>query len=95
MVERRFTQGAATGVNWCPQWWKHPEAISRLHALWRAGETLRVAEDTGMSVWWRDHLDPEIAVLTGEYGRSAGAHPTAATSTRRRCRSNRLRPTCP
>jgi len=21
---------------WCPQWWKHAEAISRLEALWRA-----------------------------------------------------------
>lgn len=23
------------GVTWCPQWWKHAEAISRLEALWR------------------------------------------------------------
>jgi hypothetical protein len=69
VVERRVTQGAATGVNWCPQWWKHPEAISRLYALWRAWETLRVADpDTGMSIWWRDHFDSHFAVLTGEYG---------------------------
>jgi hypothetical protein len=26
------------GVTWCPQWWKHAEAISRLEALWRAWE---------------------------------------------------------
>ncbi|WP_346926001.1 DUF4913 domain-containing protein, partial [uncultured Arthrobacter sp.] len=29
------------GVTWCPQWWKHAEAISRLEALWRAWEFLR------------------------------------------------------
>lgn len=69
VVERRVTLGAATGVNWCPQWWKHPEAISRLYALWRAWETLRIADpDTGMSIWWRDHFDTHFAVLTGEYG---------------------------
>ncbi|MFC4066722.1 DUF4913 domain-containing protein [Actinoplanes subglobosus] len=69
VVERRVTQGAANGVNWCPWWWKHPEAISRLYALWRAWETLRVADpDTGMSIWWRDHFDNHFAVLTGEYG---------------------------
>jgi hypothetical protein len=28
------------GVTWCPQWWKHAEAISRLEALWRAWEFL-------------------------------------------------------
>lgn len=69
VVERRVTQGSAVGVNWCPSWWKHPEAISRLYALWRAWETLRVADpDTGMSIWWRDHFDSHFAVMTGEYG---------------------------
>ena len=69
VVERRVTHGAATGVNWCPQWWKHAEAISRLYALWRAWETLRINDpDTGMSIWWRDHLDTHFAVLTGDYG---------------------------
>ncbi|OJF14560.1 DUF4913 domain-containing protein [Couchioplanes caeruleus subsp. caeruleus] len=69
VVERRLTVGAASGVNWCPEWWQHPEAISRLYALWRAWETLRAADpDTGMSIWWRDHFDPHFAVLTGEYG---------------------------
>jgi Domain of unknown function (DUF4913) len=69
VVERRLTVGSAAGVNWCPCWWRHPEAISRLYALWRAWETLRVADpDTGMSIWWRDHFDNHFAVMTGEYG---------------------------
>jgi hypothetical protein len=69
VVERRVVQGASAGVAWCPQWWRHPEAISRLYAIWRAWETLRVADpDTGMSSWWRDHFDPHFAVLTAENG---------------------------
>lgn len=69
VVERRVTQSSAVGVNWCASWWRHPEAISRLYALWRAWETLRVADpDTGMSIWWRDHFDSHFSVMTGEYG---------------------------
>lgn len=52
-----------TSRNWCPQWWRHAEAISRLEALWRAWEHLRQDPATGMSVWWRDHADHHMAVL--------------------------------
>ena len=48
---------------WCPQWWRHAEAISRFEALWRAWEHLRLDPATGMSVWFRDHADPHMAVL--------------------------------
>jgi hypothetical protein len=69
VVERRIAVGATAGLYWCPRWWAHPEAISRLYALWRAWETLRVSDpQTGMSIWWRDHLDPHLNALTSEYG---------------------------
>jgi hypothetical protein len=48
---------------WCPEWWRHAEAISRLEALWRAWEHLRLDPATGMSVWFRDHADHHMAVL--------------------------------
>lgn len=52
------------GMRWCPQWWRHPEAVSRLEALWRAWEHLRIAEDpTAMSLWWRDHADHHLTIL--------------------------------
>ena len=41
---------------WCGRWWDHTEAISRLQALWRTWETLRV-EPLGMDLWLREHLD--------------------------------------
>lgn len=56
------------GVTWCPQWWKHAEAISRLEALWRAWEFLRLDGTTGMSVWWRDHADHHMSVLLSASG---------------------------
>lgn len=58
-IRRRPTR---SGV-WCPQWWRHAEAVSRLEALWRAWEFLRLDGTTGMSVWWRDHLNPHLADL--------------------------------
>jgi len=38
---------------WAPDWWNYPEAVSRLEALWRAWEHLRIDPATGMSIWWR------------------------------------------
>jgi hypothetical protein len=48
---------------WCPQWWRHAEAIARLEALWRAWEHLRLDRATGASVWFRDHADHHMTVL--------------------------------
>ena len=53
---------------WCPEWWRHAEAISRLEALWRAWEHLRLDPATGMSVWFRDHADHHMAVLLDSDG---------------------------
>ncbi|WP_224027160.1 DUF4913 domain-containing protein [Arthrobacter sp. NicSoilC5] len=56
---RRSLSG--TDRTWCPSWWKHEEAISRLEALWRSWQFLRLDGSTGMSIWWRDHADHHIA----------------------------------
>lgn len=53
---------------WCRQWYLHPEAVSRVEALWRAWEHFRLDAATGMSVWWRDHADPHMGVLLNPKG---------------------------
>lgn len=54
---------------WAARWWKSREAVSRLTALWRAWEHLRLDPATGMSVWWLDHFDRHMRVLMdGEHG---------------------------
>jgi len=74
LVERRVRGKEAnvldgrTNVRWCASWWRHPEVVSRLTAMWHAWEELRHDSGTGMSVWWRDHFDPHWAVLTSETG---------------------------
>jgi Domain of unknown function (DUF4913) len=60
-VYRRSTRGHARVF--CPEWWKHPEAVARMDALWRAFEQLRQDPGTGMSVFWRDHTDHHMSVL--------------------------------
>lgn len=57
-----------THRSWCPEWWRHAEAIARLEALWRAWEHLRLDPTTGMSVWFRDHADHHMAVLLDSDG---------------------------
>jgi hypothetical protein len=70
---RQINPGA--GITWCPQWWRHAEAISRLEALWRSWEFLRLEGATGMSVWWRDHADYHMSVLLSADGPFKGCSP--------------------
>jgi hypothetical protein len=57
-VVRRRLGGHLT---WCPEWYRHAEAIMRLMAMWEEWE--RAVEDGTMSHWWLDHCDPHMAVL--------------------------------
>ncbi|MCW2131202.1 DUF4913 domain-containing protein [Arthrobacter sp. VKM Ac-2550] len=50
-------------AKWCTEWYFHPEAVSRVAAVWRSWEHLRLDPATVMSVWWRDHADHHMRVL--------------------------------
>ena len=62
---------------WAARWWEYDEAVIRLEALWRAWEFLRLDPSIGMSVWWRDHADPHMAVLMDPDGPFAAADANA------------------
>jgi len=53
---------------WDAEWWRHPEALVRLEALWRAFEALRTDPGLGMSVWLRDHADHHMPILLSKFG---------------------------
>lgn len=59
---------SSTSSAWCPEWWRHAEAIVRLEALWRSWEQLRLDPATGISEWLRDHADHHMAVLLSSDG---------------------------
>jgi hypothetical protein len=63
------------GMTWCAEWWKHAEGITRLEALWRSWEHLRLDPHTGLSVWLRDHADYHMAVLLSADGPFKGCKP--------------------
>ncbi|NED90433.1 DUF4913 domain-containing protein, partial [Streptomyces sp. SID11233] len=65
---------------WCAQWYEHPEAVARLHALWLAWQQLTDTEAglSGPSTWHRDHLDHTLAHLRAPDGPFA-ACTTSAT----------------
>lgn len=58
----------ARNGKWCSRWFLHAEAVSRVDALWRAWEHLRLDPATGLSVWWKDHADVHMAVLMSQKG---------------------------
>ena len=63
---REVNEGAASA--WCPEWYKHPEALIRMEAIWRAWEHLRLEPALGISTWWLNHADPHMRVLTDKEG---------------------------
>lgn len=60
IVHRRLNRASAV---WCPDWWRHPEALARLAVLWRAFEFLRMDQALGLSMWWLHHADPHLRAL--------------------------------
>ncbi|MEU3982761.1 DUF4913 domain-containing protein [Streptomyces sp. NPDC026672] len=67
-----------SGRVWCPEWYRHPEALSRLDSVWRAWEALRWDAGLGMSNWWLHHADPHVRALTdpvtGPFARCVDGH---------------------
>ena len=73
--------GPRAPCRWAAEWWRYPEAIVRLEALWRAWEHLRLDPATGISVWLRDHADYHMGVLLssdGPFKRSEAANQDGA-----------------
>lgn len=61
IFERPLPNGRRT---WCPQWWKHDEAVYRLQALWLSWEYMRVNDGAnGPATWLVNYADPIMAVL--------------------------------
>lgn len=54
-------------VKWCPTWWRHAEARSRITALWLAWETYW-GDNDGQSHWWIVHFPPHWEALTSADG---------------------------
>ena len=68
--------GTGNGARtWCPMWWKHPEGLVRLTAIWRAWEHLRQDATLGMSIFLLEHADPHMAVLFDASGPFKGCTP--------------------
>lgn len=63
-----FSRSVGGEIRWCAAWTEHAEAVTRLEALWRSWETLRLDPATGMATWLTSHLDPQLAVLLSRSG---------------------------
>ena len=68
MFAPTFARRAIPTFRWCGEWWRHPEAISRLEALWRSWESLRTDPLLGMASWYSGHLDQQLPILTAAAG---------------------------
>lgn len=65
---KTVTGSGSSGTRWCPEWFEHPEAISRLWALRRSWMEFVVQPGSAMTVYFRDYFDTTMDRLTGESG---------------------------
>jgi len=73
-----FCRSISPSVRWCAKWWDHAEVISRLEALWRSWEVLRLKRWEGGVLWYRD-LDSHLPVLLAPDGPFAQCTPDRHT----------------
>jgi hypothetical protein len=62
-------------LRWCADWQQHAEAITRLEALWRSWEALRLDPAVGMATWLSHHLDQQLPILLGRQGPFSQCNP--------------------
>ena len=70
-----FARPVGGEIRWCSHWSEHPEALTRLEALWRAWETLRLDPNLGIATWLTNYLDPQLVALTSRAGTFAQCTP--------------------
>jgi hypothetical protein len=67
LYARRVTD--TTDVQWCPKWWRHREAVERLHVMWQCFEAARRSgHPMAASDWWIQVADPHMRILLSPRG---------------------------
>lgn len=57
-----------TKLRWCRRWHEHPEAVWRLHACWQDYERMHNDPRSGITLFARNSLDPQLALLMSATG---------------------------
>lgn len=67
-VQDKSTDDTKRSLAWCPQWWLHVEAVSRISALWHGWEKSRLESGAALSTWILDHADRHMDRLLNPQG---------------------------
>lgn len=68
-ITKMYPTSSVVTPNWTSRWWEHPQAITRLSALWQTFERLRVEQPaTYMETFLRVHADYHMRYLMGDNG---------------------------
>jgi hypothetical protein len=74
-----FPRPVGGEIRWCTRWPDHAEALTRLEALWRSWEALRLDPNLGIATWLTTYLDPLHTVLLSRAGPFASCTPDRHT----------------
>ncbi|MEV4640349.1 DUF4913 domain-containing protein [Actinoplanes sp. NPDC049548] len=72
-----YAREVTSGAMWCTQWWRHPEAVAHLHALFLAWQSMTGTDSDmdGAANWHGNHLGPVMGSLRDPSGPFAGCKP--------------------
>jgi hypothetical protein len=70
-LERR----ASNTRRWCPQWYKHPEVVTRFRILYATYREVEKLDALTYSTWFIDHLERHLEVIFSTDGPFAGCSP--------------------
>lgn len=62
-VYRRRVGARGEDLRWSREWWKNPEAVFRVRAMWLAFESARLEPGPAMGAWMRDVFDRHMDVM--------------------------------
>jgi hypothetical protein len=70
-LERRATNSR----RWCPEWYKHPEVLTRFRLLYQTYREVEGLDAISYSMWFIDHLDRHLDAICSPDGPFAACSP--------------------
>jgi hypothetical protein len=75
MMQETLERRATNTRRWCPQWYKHPEVLTRFRILYASYREVEGLDAISYSTWFLDHLDRHLDAIFSPDGPFAACSP--------------------
>jgi hypothetical protein len=75
MMQDTLERRATNSRRWCPQWYKHPEVLTRFRILYASYREVEKLDAFTYSTWFLEHLDRHLDAIFSPDGPFAACSP--------------------